>query len=76
MPCLHNNNVSSSFVWIFNYFVFIVNGSVVAHMVKKLPAMWKTEIQSLGQEESPGEENGWKIPGTEEPGGVQCIGSQ
>ena len=41
MPCLHNSNVSSLFVWIFNYFVFIVNGSVVVQMVKKkkMPAM-------------------------------------
>ena len=40
MPCPHNNNVSSLwgffFFWIFNYFVFfIINGPMVAQMVKK-----------------------------------------
>ena len=27
-------------------------------MVKSLPAMWETRVQSLGQEDSPGEGNG------------------
>ena len=44
-------------------------------MVKNLPAMWETQVQSLDQEDPL--ENGmtthssvlaWKIPGTEEPG--------
>ena len=44
-------------------------------MVKNLPAIQKTWVQSLGWEDSPGEEDGnplhyscWRIPGTEEPG--------
>ena len=50
-------------------------------MVKNLPAMQKTQIQSLGQEDPL--ENGmathssilaWKIPWTEDPGGF--MGSQ
>ena len=37
---------------------------MVVQMVKqtkKMPAMWETEIQSLGQEDSPGEENGCSL---------------
>ena len=32
--------------------------SLVAQMLKNLPAIWETQIQSLGQEDSPGEGNG------------------
>ena len=55
-------------------------------MVKKLSAMkelQESQIQSLGQED-PLEEDiathssilAWRIPWTEEPGGLQSIGSQ
>ena len=56
--------------------------SLVARMVKNLPAMWETWVQSLGWEDSPGEGNGyssilaWRIPWTEEPGRLKSIGSQ
>ena len=30
----------------------------MALTVKNLQAMWETEVQSLGREETPGEENG------------------
>ena len=52
-------------------------------MVKNLPAMWETRIQSLNQEDAL--ERGmathsnilaWRTPGTEEPGRLQSIGSQ
>ena len=36
----------------------MVGASLVAQRVKCLPTMWKTWIQSLGQEDSPGEGNG------------------
>ena len=52
-------------------------------MVKTLPAMWETGLQSLGQEDSLREEMAtrssilaWMIPWTEEPGGLQVMGSQ
>ena len=53
----------------------------VAQMVKNLPAMWKTWIQSLGWE-NPLEKGmatrsrilAWRIPWTEEPGGLQSMG--
>ena len=52
-------------------------------MVKNLPAMWETQVQSLGQEE-PLEEGmaahssilAWRIPWTEESDGLQPAGSQ
>ena len=52
-------------------------------MVKNLLAVWETRIRSLGREDSL--EKGmatyssifaWRIPRTEEPGGLQPIGSQ
>ena len=39
--------------------MLVSNGaSLVAQMVKNLPAIWETQVQSLGLEDSPGEENG------------------
>ena len=50
---------------------------------KDLPAMQETQVQSLGQED-PLEKGmtthssipAWRIPWTEEPGELQCMGSQ
>ena len=55
----------------------------MAQTVKNLPAMQETQIQSLDQED-PLEKGmathssilAWRIPWTEEPGGLQSIGSQ
>ena len=57
--------------------------SLVAQTVKRLPAMWETRVQSLG-EGDPLEKAvathssilAWKIPWTEEPDGLQSMGSQ
>ena len=56
--------------------------SLVAQMVKCLPAMWKTWVGSLGQEDPLEKEMAthsstlaWKIPWTEEPGRLQSMGS-
>ena len=52
-------------------------------MVKNLPALWETWVKPLGWEDPP--EKGmathssilaWRIPWTEEPGGLQSVGSQ
>ena len=60
-----------------------MKGFPVAQMVKNLPAMQETWVQSLGREGSL--EDGmathssilsWRIPWTEEPGGLQSMGSQ
>ena len=56
---------------------------LVAQTVKNLPALQETRVQSLGQED-PLEKRmathssvlAWEIPWTEEPGGLQFVGSQ
>ena len=52
-------------------------------MVKNLPAMQETRIQSLGWEDTLDEGMAshssilvWRIPWTEEPGGLQSMGLQ
>ena len=57
--------------------------TLVAPTVKRLPTMWETWVQSLGWED-PLEKGmathssilAWRIPWTEEPGGLQSMGSQ
>ena len=56
---------------------------MVAQMVKRLPAMQETRVQSLDWEDPMEKEIAthsstlaWKIPGTEEPGRLQSMGSQ
>ena len=56
----------------------------MAQMIKKLlPAMQETQIQSLGQEDPLEKEMAthssilaWQTPWTEEPDGLQSMGSQ
>ena len=50
-------------------------------MVKSLPAVWETWLQSLSQEDPLEKEMvthysilAWRIPWTEEPGGLQSMG--
>ena len=51
--------------------------SLVAQTLKNLPAMWETQVRTLGQED-PLEKGrathssifAWRIPRTEEPGGL------
>ena len=50
-------------------------------MAKNMPAMQETAVQSLGQEDPQEEEMAthssilaWRIPWTEEPGGLQSVG--
>jgi len=59
------------------------DSSLVAQKVKRLPTMWETRIQSLGREDLLEKEMAthsstlaWKIPWTEEPSGLQSMGSQ
>ena len=65
-----------------DHFSFLV-ASLVAQMVKRLPTMHETRVRSLGQEDPLEKEmatdssiHAWKIPWTEEPGGLQSMGSQ
>ena len=57
--------------------------SLVAQMVKNLPAMQDTQVRSLGQEDPLEKEMAthssifaWEIPWTEEPGRLQFLGMQ
>ena len=57
--------------------------SLVAQIVKNLPALRETRVQSLGQEDPLEKETAthssilaWRIPWTEEPGELQSMGSQ
>ena len=60
-----------------------MGGSFIAQSVKNLPAIQETWVQFLGGED-PLEEGmathssilAWEIPWTEEPGGLQFMGSQ
>ena len=57
--------------------------SLVAQLVKNLSAMWETWVQALVWED-PLEKGmathssilAWRIPWTEEPGGLQSMGSE
>ena len=55
----------------------------VAQMVKHLPTMWETRVQSLGQEDllekavaTHSSILAWRIPRMEEPGRLQSMGLQ
>ena len=55
----------------------------MAQLVKSLPARQETRLRFLGQEDPLEKEMAthsgilvWKIPWTEEPGGIQSMGSQ
>ena len=56
--------------------------SLVVQMVKNLPTMQETRVPSLGQGDPPEKEMAnhssilaWRIPWTEEPGGLESMGS-
>ena len=60
-----------------------LRSSLVAQAVESMPAMQETQVQSLGREDPLEEEMAahssilaWRIPLTEEPGGLQSMGSQ
>ena len=75
--------IDLSQIFLFSVFMSWVWASLVAQMVKNLPAMQETQVQSLDQED-PLEKGmathssilAWEIPWTEEPGGLQSMGSQ
>ena len=58
-----------------------LGASLMAQMVKNLPAMQETQVQSLGQEDPLQKEMAthssilaWRIPWIEEPSGPQAMG--
>ena len=63
--------------------ILTVGTSLVAQSVKNPPAMLETRVQSLDQEDPLEKEMAnhssvltWEIPQTEEPGGLQSVGSR
>ena len=63
--------------------IMVIFDFLVAQMVKYLPIMRETGVQSLGQEDPLEKEMAthssvlaWKIPWTEEPGRLQSMGLQ
>ena len=61
----------------------ILRASLVAQRLKRLPTMRETWVRSLGWEDPLEKEMAihssilaWRIPWTEEPGGLQSTGSQ
>ena len=63
--------------------VVVILGFPGGSVVKDLPAMQEMRVQSLGQEDALEKEMtlyssilAWEIPGTEEPGRLQCMESQ
>ena len=61
----------------------ILNNFLVAQVIKNLPAMQETRIQSLGREDPPEEKMAthfsilaWEILWTEEPGRLQFLPSR
>ena len=60
-----------------------VRASPVAQKVKNLQATWEAQVQPLGQKDplekgmaTPSSSLAWRIPGTEESGGLWSMGSQ
>ena len=77
-------NVLIFIIYIYRIFYGVnLPASLVAHIVKNPPAMQETRVRSLGQED-PLEEDmathssilAWRLPWTEDPGGLQSMGSQ
>ena len=71
------------FVHFFCFCSFILRASLVAQRLKRLPPMRETQVRSLGREDPLEKEMAthstilaWRIPWTEEPGGLQSTGSQ
>ena len=65
------------------YYYTFIWAFLVAQLVKNLPAMPETQVQSLGWEDLLEKEMAthysilaWKIQWTEEPGRLQSMGSQ
>ena len=83
MPLISMLLISINHIPVIYVSVCLFWASLVAQMVKRLPTMQGTRLQSLGREDPLEKEiathciiHAWKIPWTEEPGGLQFMGSQ
>ena len=68
---------------LWNYYLPITLFSLVAQLVKNLPAVQETRVRLLGWEDPLEKEMAahssvlaWRIPWAEEPGGLQSMGLQ
>ena len=80
---VHWRGEKKAFLETFDCTYSIKGASLVAQMVKNLPAMQETWVPSLGREDplEKGMEThssilAWRIPWTEEPDGLQSMGWQ
>ena len=77
------NNSPFSEVIIILTFITVLWAYLVAQMVKNLPAIQETNVRPLGRDD-PLEKGmathssilAWRVPWTEEPNGLQSMGSQ
>ena len=77
------NYYSFNYTCIYLILCLLLQASLVAQMLKDMPAAQETWVWSLGWEDPLGKEMAtcfsilaWRIPWTEEPGGLQSMGSQ
>ena len=73
-PSLASRFFTTSIIWKAPWFFWVIS---VAQMVNSLPAVWETQVQSLGWEDpieagmaTHSNTLAWRIPWTEEPGGL------
>ena len=66
-----------TYIYVYTHSHIHIGASLVAQMVKNLPAMWETWVQSLSWEDplkkgmtTHSSILAWRIPWTEEPGGL------
>ena len=74
---------STDLLCVLHFFSCLVETSLVAQTIKRLPTMQEIRVQSLGWEDPLEKEMAthssipaWRIPWTEEPGGLQSMRSQ
>ena len=58
---INHKNLGSSSGYLFNTHYWVLGASLVAQLVKNPRAMRETWVQSLGWEDSPGEEKGYPL---------------
>ena len=78
-----NCTIKLTFMYCSVNFNTCIDSCLVVQMVKNLPAMQETRVQSLSQKDPLEKEMtthpsilAWRIPWTEEPGKLQSMGSQ
>ena len=81
----HNmiDSLAQNLRWLYNLSLKERGASLVAQRLKRLPTMRETWVRTLGWEDPLEKEMAthssilaWRIPWTEEPGGLQSTGSQ